>query len=129
MTPKLVFTLHGILCLIFSVQLIFFYQELLEPYDAEVLPITKGTLLTMRSYGILMLAVGIGFLYARNAAPSLGRKALLLIALLANLPTIFTYTHGILTGVQKADSWLLVGICSILAATAGWAFFNEKEAL
>lgn len=126
MTPKIVFTLHGIVCLIFSVQLIFFYQELLEPYDVEILPITKGTLLSMRSYGFLMLAVGIGFLYARNVAQSLGRKALLLIALLANIPLIFTYSHGILTGVQKSDSWLLVGICFVLAATAGLAFFNEK---
>lgn len=128
MTPKIVFTLHGILCLIFSVQLMFFYKELLEPYDAEVLPITKGTLLTMRSYGILMLSVGIGFLYARNAAASSARKALLLIGFLANFITIFTYTHGIITGVQNSDSWLLVGICVVLAGTAGWAFLNEKEA-
>jgi hypothetical protein len=89
MTAKIVFTLHGILCLIFSIQLIFFYQELLEPYDMEILPITKGTLFTMRCYGILMLSVGVGFLYARNAVASKARKALLLIALLANIPLIF----------------------------------------
>lgn len=128
MTPKIVFTLHAIVCLIFSVQLIFMFEMMVQEYDVNPLPLGGGTIVAARSYGFLMLAVAIAFIYARNAGPSPARKALLLLGLLANIPLIFNYLYAVLNNIEKPIGWGIVVICTILAATAGWAFFNEKEA-
>jgi hypothetical protein len=126
MTAKTVFTLHAIVCIIFSVQLIFMYDMMVQQYDVSPLPIGGGTIVAARSYGFLMLAVAIAFLYARNAAPSVGRKALLLLGILANIPLIFIYTHAVMANIEKPIGWGIVVICTVLAGTAGWAFFHEK---
>jgi hypothetical protein len=125
MTVRNLFIFNAIICILFALPLIFAPQILADMYTVEKTIIDGGIAVIVRAYGSLMLALGIALWFSRNAKPSIGRRGLLILILVANIPLVINYLHGILTGIEKNEAWGIVILTTVLAAWAGLLLSKE----
>ncbi|WP_128545135.1 hypothetical protein [Larkinella soli] len=127
MQPKLLFSTVGIICMLFGISLTFTPDLMGDQYLTNPQWINAGARFVAQGWGTTLFAVGMACWYARNAGPSLGRKAMILFILVSNLALVVISSIAVLNGVETALGWAQALLAAGLAAWSGMLFRQETS--
>lgn len=126
MTVKNLFTVNGIVCILFAIPLILFPVSFLQNYIVEGDHLGNIGVNVSRAYGGMLLALGVALLMARKAQPSYGRKGLLAAIFIGNLVGFLVYAQATFVGAAGSMTWSSVAITGIFAIWALLLLLKEK---
>ncbi len=102
MNTRNLFTAIAVICLLFGLTLTFAPNYMGSQYLTNRAWVNPATMMVGQGYGSLLVATAIACWYMRNAGPSVGRKAMLLLLLVSNLALIVIHTLAALNGVETS---------------------------
>jgi hypothetical protein len=126
MNTKNYFTFEAVICLLFGITLTFTPDYLGREYFTDPTWINNGTKLVAQGYGTLLLACAVANWSCRNAELSVGRRALLLLAVVSNVLLLIVHPMAIMSNIETAFTWGTVLICLISAIWGGMLLMKEK---
>jgi len=118
MTVKNLFIATGIVTLFFGIMLMFFPETLAKSVLTDP-SMTASSKALANNYGVVLLAIGIGLLAARNSAPSAARRGYVIQITVSGLVLAGYDIRDILSGVAKSAEWGTVAIVGILGLGFG----------
>src|SRR5882757_2623428 len=113
MSVKNLFIATGIVSLFFGIMLMFFPAELGKMVLIDPTT-TASTKALANNYGVLLVAVGIGLLVARDSIPSAARRGYVIQITISGLVLAGYDIYGITSGVDKSSEWGVVVIVGLL---------------
>jgi hypothetical protein len=127
MSVKNLFIATGIVTLFFGVMLMFFPAELGKMVLIDPTT-TASTKALANNYGVLLVAVGIGLLVARDSIPSAARRGYVIQITISGLVLAGYDIYGITSGVDKASEWGVVVIVGLLGLWGLSKLLKERSA-
>jgi hypothetical protein len=127
MSVKNLFIATGIVSLFFGVMLIFFPVELGKMVLIDPTT-TASTKALANNYGVLLVAVGIGLLAARDSIPSAARRGYVIQITISGLVLAGYDIYGITSGVDKSSEWGVVVIVGLLGLWGLSKLLKERSA-
>ena len=112
MKPKLVLTLTGILAILFGLALASVPSQMLESFGLTAEP--SGLVLS-RDLGVVLVAIGVLNLMARETTDVIALRAILVGNLLVQVLQIAVDTYHILSDQIGPQGWAGVGMHALLA--------------
>ena len=122
MSFRTLMIIKAVVCLIFGVALLFFPGFLLSILGANLGP---GGLFTAREYGAALWGNLMITWFARNAADSDARRAIILAMFIYDLIGFIVTLVNVLSGVLNPLGWLVVIV--YLFFTVGFGYFLIKK--
>jgi hypothetical protein len=119
MTVRNLFIATGIVTLFFGIMLMFFPYELSKMVLVDP-TMTASTKALANNYGVVLVAIGIGLLAARNSIPSAARRGYVIQITISGLVLAGYDIYGITSGVDKSSEWgvvLIVGLLGLWGLT------------
>lgn len=127
MTVKNLFIATGIVCLFFGIMLMFFPDHLGKMVLTDPTTTVNQKALA-NNYGVVLVAVGIGLLVARNSAASAARRGYVVQITISGLVLAGYDIYGIMSGVNKSAEWGVVVIVGILGLWGLLKLLKEQSA-
>jgi len=126
MTVRNLLIFSGIVCLIFGLVLMIIPATLIKMVFNHP-SFWETTIATSRNYGILLTAVGIASLAARNSTPSWARFGFLVQSAVAGLLLTAYDAYGIIKGIYNASTWGVVAITAIVGIWGLLLLLKERK--
>jgi uncharacterized protein YjeT (DUF2065 family) len=127
MSVKNLFIATGIVTLFFGIMLMFFPEHLGKMVLTDP-TMTANNIALARNYGVVLVAIGIGVLAARNSIPSAARRGYVIQITISGLVLAGYDIHDILSGVCKPAEWGVVVIVGILGLWGLAKLLQERSA-
>jgi hypothetical protein len=127
MSVKNLFIATGIVCLFFGIMLVFCQESLAKMLLTDP-TVTANNRALSNGYGVLLIAVAIGVLSARNSVPSAARRGYVIQIAISGLASAGFDIHDILSGVCKSAQWGTVAIVGILGLWGLAMLMKERSA-
>jgi hypothetical protein len=127
MTVKNLFIATGIVALFFGIVLMFFPEALTKMVLTDP-AMTAGQKALANNYGVVLVAMGIGLLAARNSIPSAARRGFVIQITISGLVLAGYDIRDILSGVCKSAEWGVVAIVGILGLWGLAKLLKERSA-
>ena len=110
----------------FGLVYLFYPQMLIDDYLVDKTPLNSTGQTIALHYGTLMVSVGIAAWFSRNAQPSVGRRALLIITCLSCLLVCIISFYLLSKGIEtSAIIWTVIIPLAFMGGWAGWLLSNE----
>ncbi len=126
MNHKNLFIFNGIVVLIFGVLLLVKPSLLGQMYIENWAGMSDALAVVDRGYGSLLIGFGAGLLAATKASLSYGRRAILIMIVIANLVSLPLYIYFTVSGVMTGMGWGLVVLALLLLLWAGSLLLRER---
>lgn len=127
MTVKNLFIATGIVTLFFGIMLMFFPAELSKMVLTDP-AMTASSKALANNYGVVLVAIGIGLMAARDSVPSAARRGYVIQITISGLVLAGYDIYGILSGVNKSSEWGVVVIVGILGLWGLAKLLKERSA-
>jgi len=127
MSVKNLFIATGIVTLFFGVMLMFFPDVLARSVLIDP-SMSAGQKALGTNYGVVLVAIGLGLLAARNSVSSAARRGYVIQITVSGLVLAGYDIHDIVSGVCKSAEWGVVAIVGILGLWGLAKLFTERSA-
>jgi hypothetical protein len=127
MTAKNYFIADAIISLIFGVVLTFIPDYLAKLYLTNPSWLNEGAKVVAECFGTLNISFAVAYWSARNAGPSRGRRALLIVGFFANLFLVIVTAKAIFSNVETNAAWATVVQTLAFTAWSGLLLMKEPE--
>jgi hypothetical protein len=129
MNAKNLFSMVGIIGLLFGLALVFAPNFMAEQYLTDPSWLNPGGKLMAQGWGVSLVAMGIGCWYVRNDGPTLGRKSMLLMSLVLNIGYMIVQGMAVLNGVETSLGWLQVAFSVLVVVWSGMLLRQEDRVM
>lgn len=129
MNCRNLFTAVAVVCTFYGLTLIVAPEDMAHQYLTNPVWINDGLRLLAQLHGAFLLAFALTCWYVRNAEPSPGRRAMLLLLLLSNSAFVVVHLVAMSRGVETPFGWVPVMISGAVAGCSGRLFRQEQEVL
>lgn len=127
MTVKNLFVFVALMCFLPGIIMTFAPDFMAAQYLTNSASVNESTKFVAQGWGIMLIVKGIILWYAREAGPSLARKALVLASLLENLALIVLHLLAITNGLETAVAWGQVLISVVITVWSGMLLRQEER--
>lgn len=125
MSVKNLFIFDAIVCLLFGLSLMISPQALAKIFLFDP-ALSDGATLTFRSYGVVLFASAISLISARNALPSIARRALLIFISIAGTLLAILNLYSFFTGITNGYGWSIIIPSAIVSVWGTGLLLKEK---
>ena len=126
MKLKHLFIINAIIALAYALGELFIPQTLASLYFVAETP-TAEVLLSLRYFGVMLLAVGLITAFAANTPLSEAKQAIVKALFISNVVGLTVSLIGIFNGTFTALGWSAVVIYVFLGAGFGYFWFIKPE--
>ena len=126
MKLKHLFIINAIISLAYALGELFIPQTLASLYFVAETP-TAEVVLSLRYFGVMLLAVGLITAFAANTPPSEAKQAIVKALFISDVVGLIVSLIGIFNGTFTALGWSAVVIYVFLGAGFGYFWFIKPE--